>query len=122
MKLFEIYYCDDCEFESYLTIGDNEENVLNRELLKLQDECCLMGVPTINEISEINGYKIILENKEVKDIDKVKKFLEEFNEDIVQERYGDGITLETAGGKYWGCSFEFTENGDFISMHSTNDA
>lgn len=68
-------------------------------------------------IEEIEEFK-----KEKSDIDRVKSFIEEFDGDIVQSKYGDKFVLETAGGKYWGCSFEFTENGDFLGMYSTNDA
>lgn len=32
MKLFNVSYCDDCDFENYLTVGDSIEEVEVREL------------------------------------------------------------------------------------------
>lgn len=60
VKLFKVMYQDDCDFDSYLTIGVSTEEVQRRETIKLEDICtCFMGC-TVEEVEEVEGYKIIV--------------------------------------------------------------
>lgn len=64
MKLFEICYLDDCDFPEYLTTGKSKDEVINRETAKLQDECsCFMGIVSIVEVTEVDGYLVKLIKK-----------------------------------------------------------
>lgn len=43
MKLFRVSYMDDCDDETYLTVGNSKEEAEERETRKLQEECsCFM--------------------------------------------------------------------------------
>ena len=45
MKLYKVDYMDDCDDESYLTIGNYKEEVEEREIKRLSSECaCFMDV------------------------------------------------------------------------------
>lgn len=60
MKLFRVDYMDDCDDETYLTVGDSKEEVEERETKKLQKECsCFMGC-WVFEINEVDVHKIIV--------------------------------------------------------------
>lgn len=39
MKLFRVDYMDDCDDDTYLTVGKSKEEVEERETKKLQKEC-----------------------------------------------------------------------------------
>lgn len=61
MKLFEVYYMDDCDFETYLTVGNSKDEVEERVVDELHSKCsCLMDV-YVCEVNEVDGYKIIVE-------------------------------------------------------------
>lgn len=61
MKLFRVDYMDDCDDETYLTVGYSTEEVEQRETEKLQNQCaCFMGCWAF-EVSEVGGHKIIVE-------------------------------------------------------------
>ncbi|MDF2882192.1 MAG: hypothetical protein K0R54_2749 [Clostridiaceae bacterium] len=61
MRLFKVDYMDDCDDDSYLTVGNNLEEVEERELIKLQSECsCFMGC-WVFEVKEVDGHKIKVE-------------------------------------------------------------
>lgn len=61
MKLFRVDYMDDCDDETYLTVGKSREEVEEREYKKLQEKCsCFMGC-WVFEISEVDGHEIIVE-------------------------------------------------------------
>ena len=61
MKLFKVRYMDDCETDSFLTVGNSIEEVqerVERELSK--DLSCYMG-SWVHEIDEVDGYKVTVE-------------------------------------------------------------
>ena len=61
MKLFKVNYMDDCETDSFLTVGNSIEEVkerVERELSK--DLPCYMG-SWVHEIDEVDGYKVTVE-------------------------------------------------------------
>lgn len=59
-KLFSVTYLDDCEFNTYLTVGENKEEVEEREAKELEEKLdCFMSC-TASEVSEVDGYKIKL--------------------------------------------------------------
>lgn len=61
MKLFIVDYMDDCDDETYLTVGDSAEEVEQRETEKLQNQCaCFMGC-WVFEVNKVDGHKIIVE-------------------------------------------------------------
>ena len=61
MKLFRVDYMDDCDDDTYLTIGNSKEEVEERETNKLSSELsCFMGC-WIFEIDEVDGHKIIVD-------------------------------------------------------------
>lgn len=67
MKLFNIVYTQDNDNGSYLVVGedsDDDKSIINKELssVKWEDQSCLYHVDAI-EITEIDGYKIIVERK-----------------------------------------------------------
>jgi len=66
MKLFYVDYMEDMDSNSYLKVGedsDTEDSIKEKELLGfLKDIDCLYYVG-VNEIKEVDGYKVILENK-----------------------------------------------------------
>lgn len=44
MKLFRVDYMDDCDSETYLTVGNSAEEVEERETKNLQEKCpCFIG-------------------------------------------------------------------------------
>ena len=66
-RLFNIKYQDECDFENYLQVTEDdklsEKEIEEIEFEKLEEHCsCLMSVSAI-EITEINGYKIKLEKE-----------------------------------------------------------
>lgn len=61
LKLFMVNYMDDCENESYLTVGNSKEEVKEREEEKLQEECSCFMYCVVIEIDEIDGHKIVVE-------------------------------------------------------------
>lgn len=61
MKLFLVDYMDDCESYSYLTIGNSEEEVREREFKKLAVELSCLMYCFVSEVNEIDGHKIIVE-------------------------------------------------------------
>ena len=61
MKLFRVDYMDDCDDDTYLTIGNSKEEVEKREKTKLSSELsCFMGC-WIFEIDEVDGHKIVVD-------------------------------------------------------------
>lgn len=61
MKLFLVDYMDDCNIESFLTVGNSEEEVAERMAEELpKNLSCYMG-SWVREINEVEGYKIIVE-------------------------------------------------------------
>lgn len=61
MKLYKVEYMDDCEDDSYLTVGESKEEVEIREFKRLQNGLtCYMGM-WVYEIDEVDGHKIIVE-------------------------------------------------------------
>lgn len=61
MKLFIVDYMDDCDNETYLTVGNSKEEVEERESEKLQKECACFMYCFVREVNEIDGHKIIVE-------------------------------------------------------------
>ena len=60
MKLYKVDYMDDCDNNSYLTIGNSKEEVKEREIERLSSKCsCLMDC-WVYEISEVDGHEIIV--------------------------------------------------------------
>lgn len=60
MKLYKVDYMDDCNDDSYLTIGNSKEEVKERETKRLSSKCsCFMGC-WVFEVNEIDGHKIIV--------------------------------------------------------------
>ena len=60
MKLYKVDYMDDCDDESYLTIGNSKEEVEERETKRLSSECsCFMGC-WVFEVNEVEGHQIIV--------------------------------------------------------------
>lgn len=61
MKLFEIMYRNRYhEYDTYLTVGESELEVKEREKNSLAEPIEYHG---IREITEVNGYKIIVGDK-----------------------------------------------------------
>lgn len=61
MKLFKVNYIDDCDFETYLTVGNSKEEVKERIESELRPRCsCLMEYYVV-EINEVDEHKIIVE-------------------------------------------------------------
>lgn len=61
MKLFLVDYMDDCDIESFLTVGNSEEEVAERMAEELPKKLsCYMG-SWVHEIDEVEGYRIIVE-------------------------------------------------------------
>lgn len=61
MKLYKVDYMDDCNDDSYLTIGNSKEEVKERENKRLSSKCsCFMGC-WVFEVNEIDGHKIIVD-------------------------------------------------------------
>ena len=63
MKLFQCNYLENNDDETYLTVGndsDTEDFIKERELSKTKDWNCLYYFG-VNEITEVDGYKIIVE-------------------------------------------------------------
>jgi hypothetical protein len=66
-KLFAVTYMDDCEFDTYLTVGEKVEEVQEREEKRLEEELdCFMGC-TAYEVSEVDGYLINVKEKSFSD-------------------------------------------------------
>ena len=62
-KLFEVTYMDKYGDSFYLTSGENEKDVYEKEVERLSEECnCFYGC-WVKEISSVDGYKIVLEKK-----------------------------------------------------------
>lgn len=61
MKLFRVDYMDDCDDETYLTVGDSTEEVEQRETEKLQNQCSCFMWCFVFEIGKVDGHKIIVE-------------------------------------------------------------
>ena len=62
-KLFQINYQQDNEYDSFLTVGednDTEESIRNREHEKFKDKSCLFFFDAVL-IDEVDGHKIIVE-------------------------------------------------------------
>ena len=65
MRLFNIKYLDDCDFEEYLTVVDDDNltefEIEQIEYNKIEEHCsCLMNV-WASEITEVDGHKIVIE-------------------------------------------------------------
>ena len=60
MKLYKVEYMDDCDFESYLTVGNSKEEVEERENKKLSHECSCFMWCFVFEVNEVDGHKIIV--------------------------------------------------------------
>lgn len=61
MKLFKVDYIGDYECDSYIVVGESEEEVIERETKKLSKEfSCLMDI-CVFEIDEVDGHKIIVD-------------------------------------------------------------
>lgn len=61
MKLYQVDYMDDCDNESYLTVGNSQEEVEERETKSLSTKCsCFMGC-WVFEIDEVDGHKIVVD-------------------------------------------------------------
>jgi len=66
MKLFEItaYWDQYQEYRTYLTVGESEQEVKEREKESLRnDRFEYLTFSDIKEINEVNGYKIIVGEK-----------------------------------------------------------
>lgn len=63
MKLFIVDYMDDCDDDSYLTVGESLEEVQKREEEKLYKECACFMYCYVREINEVDGYEIIVKSK-----------------------------------------------------------
>lgn len=61
MKLFRVDYMDDCDDETYLTVGNSTKEVEEREKKKLQEKCSYLMGCWVFEINEVDGRKIIVE-------------------------------------------------------------
>lgn len=60
MKLFLVDYMDDCYDQWFLTVGESEDEVKEREAERLIDKgVSLLGI-FVSEISEVDGFKINL--------------------------------------------------------------
>lgn len=63
MRLFRVDYLDDCDFETYLTVGNSLQEVEEREAKRLENRCsCFMNC-YVFEIDKVDGHKIIIEEK-----------------------------------------------------------
>jgi hypothetical protein len=60
MKLFRVEVMDDCEEETIITVAESTDQA--EEKVKNMDWSCLMSCIAY-EISEVDGYKIILEKE-----------------------------------------------------------
>ena len=61
MKLFMVRYMDDCDTDSFLTIGNSKEEVEERIDKQLSKELSCYMYSFVYEISEVDGHKIIVE-------------------------------------------------------------
>ena len=61
MKLFKVNYIDDCDYDSYLTVGNSIEEVEERETKKLSSELACFMECWVFEIDEVDGHKIIID-------------------------------------------------------------
>lgn len=61
MKLFRVDYMDDCDDETYLTVGNSTEEVEEREIKKLQEKCLRFMGCWVFEINEVDWHKIVVE-------------------------------------------------------------
>lgn len=61
MKLFMVSYMDDCDTDSFLTIGNSEEEVKERIDKQLSQKLSCYMYSFVYEISEVDGHKIIVE-------------------------------------------------------------
>lgn len=61
MKLFKVNYIDDCDYDSYLTVGNSIEEVEERETKKLSSELACFMELWVFEIDEVDGHKIIID-------------------------------------------------------------
>lgn len=61
MKLIRVDYMDDCENDTYLTVGNSKEEVEERETKRLGEECSCFMYCVVFEINEVDGHKIIVE-------------------------------------------------------------
>ena len=61
MKLFMVRYMDDCETDSFLTVGNSKEEVEERIDKQLSQELSCYMYSFVREISEVNGHKITVE-------------------------------------------------------------
>lgn len=60
MKLFRVDYMDDCDDETYLTVGNSKEEVEERETKRLQEECSCFMYCYVFEITKVDGHKIFV--------------------------------------------------------------
>ena len=63
MKLFIVDYMDDCDDDSYLTVGESLEEVQKREEEKLYEECACLMYCYVREIREVDGYEVSVKGK-----------------------------------------------------------
>lgn len=61
MKLFKINYIDDCDFETYLTVGNSKDEVKERVAYELRSKCSRLMDFYVCEVNEVDGHKIIVE-------------------------------------------------------------
>lgn len=60
LKLFRVDYIDDCDMETYLTIGKSKREVEERERRKLENKCNCFMCLYVFEINKVDGHKIII--------------------------------------------------------------
>ena len=94
MKLFKIDYMDDCYDENYLTVGENEAEVKEREIARLIDRGVSLLSFHIKEVAEVDGYKVNLNDISHKEVEPMLLINPE---DFVKEiaSLGDLRTLST---------------------------
>ena len=60
MKLFRVDYMDDCDDETYLTVGNSKEEVEERETRKLQEDCLFLCTAMFLKLKKLTGTKSLL--------------------------------------------------------------
>ncbi len=60
MKLFRVDYMDDCDMETYLTVGTSIEEVEQREESRLEEQCSCFMNAYVFEVDKVDRHKIIV--------------------------------------------------------------